>query len=188
MTRPLFLNGKIGMPKRSRDEVEADINKIVKIFQSDARISFNDLAEKTGFSRQKIWRIIKSLENNKTIWGYTTIIDHSKLGLKQYVIMLKRKSRALIGKKLDKLVDRSIKKQIEKLGVFIETSYYTNGDYDWIAIASAESIIQMKKYAEFIIRNSDDILSDVKIVEILFPLEINNIENPKKEGLLDFFV
>jgi len=176
------------MPKRSRDDVEADINKIVKIFQSDARISFNDLAEKTGFSRQKIWRIIKSLEKNKTIWGYTTIIDHKKLGLKQYVIMLKRKHGALVGKQLEKLVNRSIKKQIGKLGVFIETSYYTNGEYDWISIASAESIFQMKKYAEFIIKQSGDILSDVKIVEILFPLEINNIENPKKEGIMDFFV
>ena len=90
------------MPKRSRDDVEADINKIVKIFQSDARISFNDLAEKTGFSRQKIWRIIKNLEKNKTIWGYTTIVDHSKLGLKQYVVMLKRKHGAVVGKQLEK--------------------------------------------------------------------------------------
>ena len=176
------------MPKRSKDDVEADIKKVVKIFQSDARVSFNDLAEKTGFSRQKIWRIIKSLEKNKTIWGYTTIIDHNKLDLKQYVVMLKRKHGAVIGKEIEKLVDRSIKKQLEKIGVFIETSYYTNGEYDWISIASAESIFQMKKYEEFILKHFGDILSDVKILEILFPLEKNNIENPNKEGLMDFFV
>ena len=32
-----------------------------------------------------------------------------------------------------------------------------------------------------------DILTDVKIVEVLFPLEKNYIENPYKKDLLEYF-
>jgi hypothetical protein len=46
----------------------------------------------------------------------------------------------------------------------------------------------MKKYMEFMIKNFGDILSDVKVNEVLFPLEKNNIENPKKKELMEFFV
>jgi DNA-binding Lrp family transcriptional regulator len=176
------------MPKRSKDDVEADIKEIVRIFQNNARVSFNDLANKTGFSRQKIWRIIKGLEKDKTIWGYTTVFDTKKLGMKQYFIMLKRKHGAIIENQIENLINRNVKKQLEKMGVYIESSFYTNGEYDWISIASAEDIVHMKKYAEFIIKHFGSILSDVKIVEILFPLEKNNIENPKKEEIRDFFL
>lgn len=175
------------MPKRSREKVESDVLKIVKIFQTDARISFNELAKKSGFSRQKIWRIIKNLEKNNTIWGYTTIFDMKKFGLKQFIIMLKRKGGTQIENQLEQLIDRKIKEKIEAMGVFIESSFYTNGEYDWISIAYAESIIDMKKYMDFILRYSGDVLEDIKIVEILFPLEKSNIENPNKKELLEYF-
>ena len=79
------------MPKRSKENIEKDTQQIIKVFQEDARISLNELAEKTGFSRQKIWRIIKNLEKNKTIWGYTTIIDEKKQKLNNYIILVKKK-------------------------------------------------------------------------------------------------
>ena len=175
------------MPKRSKEKVEIDVQKIVKLIQNNARISFNELAEQSGFSRQKIWRIIKNLEKNKTIWGYTTILDLEKLGLKQFFIMLKRKGGTKVDKQIESVINRKIKKQLEKIGVFIESSFYTHGDYDWISIATAESIKEIKKYLDYIHNDFSDILSDVKIIEVLFPLEKNNIENPNKQELLEFF-
>jgi len=175
------------MPKRSKEKVEADVQKIVKIFQSNARISLNDLAEKTGFSRQKIWRVIKNLEKNKTIWGYTTIFDINKFGLKQFFIMLKRKGGTQVEKQLENVINRKVKQILAEKGVFIESSFYTNGDYDWISLATAENIGQMKKFIDYINRDFGDILSDVKVIEVLFPLEKNNIENPNKKELKEFF-
>lgn len=175
------------MPKRSKEKIEADVQKIIKIFQSNARISFNELAEKTGFSRQKIWRIIKNLEKNKKIWGYTTIFDINKLGLKQFFIMLRRKGGTRVEKQIEYIINRKIKNQLKEMGVFIESSFYTNGDYDWISLATAENIGQMKKYMDYINRDFGHLLSDVKVVEVLFPLEKNNIENPNKQELWEYF-
>jgi len=45
---------------------------------------------KCGCSRQKIWRIIKKLEEDKTIWGYAAIVNEEKQGLKSYIILIKR--------------------------------------------------------------------------------------------------
>ena len=102
--------------------------------------------------------------------------------------MLKRKGGTQVDKQLENIINRKIKKQLEKMGVFIESSFYTNGDYDWISLAKAENIAKMKKYADYINRYFGDILSDVKIVEVLFPLEKNNIENPNKQELLEYFL
>ncbi len=175
------------MPKSSKEKIEADVQKIVKILQSNARISFNELAEKTGFSRQKIWRVIKDLEKNKKIWGFTTIFDINKLGLKQFFIMIRRKSGTQVEKQLENVINRKIKNKLKEIGVFIESSFYTNGDYDWISLATAENIGQMKKYIDYINKDMGHLLSDVKVVEVLFTLEKNNIENPNKQELWEYF-
>jgi uncharacterized protein with GYD domain len=101
--------------------------------------------------------------------------------------MLKRKGGSQIEKQLENVINRDVKKQLEKMGVYIESSFYTHGDYDWISLAKAENITQMKKYVDYINRSFGEILSEVKIIEVLFPLEKNNIENPNKQELLEFF-
>ncbi len=110
-----------------------------------------------------------------------------KLGLKQFFIMFKRKFGTKVDKQIENIINRKVKKQLEKIGVFIESSFYTHGDYDWISMAIAESIKEIKIYLDYIHKDFSDILSDVRIVEVLFPLEKNNIENPNKQELLEFF-
>ena len=62
-----------------------------------------------GFSRQKVWRIIKRLEENKTIWGYHTVIDYEKLGLKRYFVLIKRAPKPLTKTLNDIIIKRRIK-------------------------------------------------------------------------------
>ena len=70
------------MPKNSNEQIEKDEKKILKELRKNANKSINDIAKSLGFSRQKVWRIIKSLEKNNTIWGYSAILDEQKLGKK----------------------------------------------------------------------------------------------------------
>ena len=57
------------MPKSSQKRLIEDEEKILEILQTHAKASIDDIAKKCGFSRQKVWRIIKKLEEEKTIWG-----------------------------------------------------------------------------------------------------------------------
>jgi len=54
--------------------------KILKNLMMDARLSARQLALKLGMSTVTILSRIKKLEKEKIIHGYTTIIDHEKLG------------------------------------------------------------------------------------------------------------
>jgi len=54
--------------------------KILKNLMMDARLSARQLAIKLGMSTVTILSRIKKLEKEKIIHGYTTIIDHEKLG------------------------------------------------------------------------------------------------------------
>ena len=54
--------------------------KILKHLMMDARLSARQLALKLGMSTVTILSRIRKLEKEKIIKGYTTLIDHEKLG------------------------------------------------------------------------------------------------------------
>ena len=56
----------------------------------DSSQSVDAIGKKCGFSRQKVWRIIKRLEEDCTIWGYHVVGDDEKLGLKGFVALIKK--------------------------------------------------------------------------------------------------
>jgi len=60
------------MPKSSRKQIDNDEKKILRELQKNSKESIDKIAKKCGFSRQKVWRIIKRLEKNKTIWKEQT--------------------------------------------------------------------------------------------------------------------
>jgi DNA-binding Lrp family transcriptional regulator len=63
------------MVKVSREQINKDEKKILAELQKDAQKGIDMLAKRCGFSRQKVWRIVKRLEKNRMIWGYTAIVD-----------------------------------------------------------------------------------------------------------------
>ena len=174
------------MPKRSKENIEIDTQQIIKAFQEDARVSLNEIAEKTGFSRQKIWRIIKNLEKNKTIWGYTTIIDEKKQNLKNYILLVKKNTVPIDGKTLDTIISRELDKLAENIGVTIETSKYVHGEYDWVLSITARDIKQVKMFSEIFYKLYRDHITKLHILETLFTTKKQQILNPENKKLKDF--
>jgi DNA-binding Lrp family transcriptional regulator len=56
------------MAKSSQKQIQADEIKILKELRKNSRLSYNNLAVKCGFSRQKVWRLVNDLEKNKTMF------------------------------------------------------------------------------------------------------------------------
>jgi DNA-binding Lrp family transcriptional regulator len=174
------------MPKRSKEQIDIDEKKILDELRANGKKSINEIAESLGFSRQKVWRVIKNLEKNKTIWGYTTIIDFEKQGLKSYTLLIKRTMTPLDDKIGDLLTSGELSKIGPKIGVGIIDSKYVHGEYDWIISFTAEDIKQAKKMQETINTLYNKYINRVTLLEDLFITRDHGILNPNFKSLKNF--
>ena len=125
------------MPKNGKISIEADERKVIDQLLKDSRQSPHEIAKRLGFSRQKVWRIIKKLEKDKIIWGYTTVIDENSIECNTYYALVK--SKGLLYEVVDKLVKRIQEKNSEKMGIKLLGVVYINGTFDWLVIFSAKT-------------------------------------------------
>ena len=138
------------MPKNSREQIDTDEKKVIKELQKNSKESIDKIAKKCGFSRQKVWRIIKKLEKNKTIWGYYAVVDNEKVDMKRYIMLIKR-SNVPMGETVNKIIDLTMHSKGEEIGIHILCSSYIHGLYDWIFIFSASDIKNAKKFSEILL-------------------------------------
>ena len=175
------------MAKNSRKQIMLDEILIVDQLSRNANKSINEIAKSCGFSRQKVWRIIKNLEKNNTIWGYSSIIDEEKQNKKTYIVLIKRSARPLNKELIEKITRREISKKAGRIGVKILTSIYTNGAYDWLIHFNASNIRDAKRFVEDLNKTFEGYLNEITLLEKMFVTENCGIENPEINKLKDFF-
>ncbi len=174
------------MAKTSKKQIEMDEKKVIDQLQKNCMENLDLFAKKCGFSRQKVWRIIKNLERDKIVWGYTAIVDPGTLKKKHYVLLMKRNAQKINQKVVDVLLSRDIEEVVEKLGITIETSSYVHGEYDWIASFLASDIVYAKKFSELVKTTYPDIFQKIDLVETLFDIKKQNIFNPEANKLKEY--
>lgn len=174
------------MAKTSKKQIYEDERKILAELQGNARGNIDDIAKKCGFSRQKIWRIMKRLEKNKTIWGYTTIIDDEKLERKKFIILIKR-SVGSANESIKKIMNLTMQKKGLQIGINIEHSYYLHGNYDWLFVLAAENLRIVNKFSNILITEYSNIISDIEVMECMFPIQQSTIANPNISKFKDLF-
>ncbi len=175
------------MPKSSEKQIKIDENKVIDQLRKNSNKSVNEIADKLGFSRQKVWRIIKKLEKNKVIWGYGAVIDEEKLGLGYYILLMKKNIEPVKTEAVENITSREIEDYVKKMGCNMISSFYTHGYYDWVILFTAPNTIQAKKVSELFISRYHDFLTEVKILETIFPAKIKGKVNPNIERLKDLF-
>jgi DNA-binding Lrp family transcriptional regulator len=173
------------MAKISYNKIKNDEKKLIYEFQNNARDNLETLAKKCGFSRQKVLRIIKKLEKEKKIWGYSAIIDNEKFNLKRYLILIRRSTEP-IDDAISKIIELTLQKKGKKIDVFIECSSYIFGRYDWMLIVTAKDITNVKKFSNILEKEYGHAISEVHILEELFSVTRNGISNPNMKKLRDF--
>ena len=112
--------------------------RILKNLLVDARQSARQLALKLGLSTVTVLSRIKKLEKEKIIYGYTTIIDHEKVGYSLTAII------EIIAKN-DKIldIDEEISKFENVCGV-----YDITGSTDTIIIAKFKERNELSKFVK----------------------------------------
>ena len=166
------------MVKTSKAQIEEDEQKVMEKLQKNCMENLDLFAKSCGFSRQKVWRIIKNLEKEKIIWGYTAVVDTDALNRKHYMLLMKRNAQKINQKIVDVLLSREFEEVVKKLGITIETSSYTHGEYDWIATFLAPDIIYAKKFSELVKSTYPDTFQRIDLLETLFDIKRQNIFNP----------
>jgi len=174
------------MPKSSKKQIEEDEQKVIEELSRNANKSINEIAKKCNFSRQKVWRIIKRLEKKNIIWGYVTIVDENKKGMKSYMILIKRTSQPLDQEMVKSIIGRKLEQYAKKIGITIESSFYVNGIYDWIICFNAEDIKQAKKLSESLNRLYEGYIQELHLIEKMFPVKRCGVDNPEVGKLMEF--
>lgn len=175
------------MAKNSVKQIEEDEKKILEELSKNANKSINEIAKTCGFSRQKVWRIIKSLEKNNTIWGYTAVIDEEKQDKQSFIVLIKRTNEPLTKNIVEKIVNRELAKKSKNSGIEIVSSIYTNGAFDWVICFTAGNIKEAKSFVEEINISFKGYISELHLLEKMFSAEKCGISNPDIKNLRDFF-
>ncbi len=175
------------MAKNSVKQIKEDEKKILEELQRNANKSINEIAKTCGFSRQKVWRIIKSLEKNNTIWGYTAVIDEEKQDKEGFIVLIKRTNEPLSKTVVDKIVNRELVKKSKNLGIEVVSSIYANGAFDWVICFTANDIKEAKGFVEEINTTFKGHISELYLLEKMFSAEKCGISNPDIKSLRDFF-
>ena len=176
------------MPKTSKEQIKKDERKIISLLQSDAGQSIDSIAKKCGFSRQKVWRIIKRLEENGTIWGYTAVTDNTKNEVKRFIVLIKRTAQPVDKDMVKKIIERDIEKMAKKanLEINLENSYFVNGVYDWVISFTAKNLTEAKKFGEKMNMAYDGYIAELQLLEEVFPVKTQGILNPNLEEFKKF--
>lgn len=110
--------------------------KVLECLLKDPVITVNKLAKKLGTYRQMVDKEKKELEDDHVIWGYTAVIDESKIGQVIYIALFRIKPILSKGF-VDLVIERLATGAPSKEGVRTIDVLYINGCYDVIVRFSA---------------------------------------------------
>lgn len=169
----------------NKEPLNEDEKKVIDALEENAKENIETIAKKCGFSRQKVWRIIKKLEEEKVIWGYSIVSDEELQGLKHFVLIVKRstlpielslKKEFVLGK-LDSYLPNLVK---------VEHIYLTHGLYSGILTFYASDLMTAKRLTQSIINNIGIYFDELILLETLFPIRKSSLKNPNIKQLVDF--
>ncbi len=175
------------MAKNSKRQIRQDEKKIIQELLTNSNKSINEIAKNCGFSRQKVWRIIKNLEKNKTIWGYISVIDEEKLEKNSYTVLIKRTSKPVAKELVRKIVDREMEKQANELDILIKDSVYTNGYFDWLINFESEDKKDANRFCESLKKEFEGFIKEIYLLEQMFPIKKSGIEHPNHKEIENMF-
>lgn len=165
--------------------ITEDEKKVLDTLEKNGKESIDDIAKRCGFSRQKVWRIIKHFEENKTIWGYVGIQSEEVKGLSHFILLVKRST-------LPMGIDLKKELAIGKLDDFlpelvrVENIYLTHGTYDGVLTFYAPNLITAKKLIQNLSKNLGKFFETYLLLETLVPIRKTGLKNPHMKSLSEF--
>jgi len=171
--------------KSSKETMKIEEQKVIDVLEQHAKDSISELGKRCGLSPQKVARIIKNLEKEKRIWGYSAVADSEQKNLKYFVLLLKRSTVHL---------DDTMKKEVtlDKLdnslpdGIKIDDILITHGMHDAVVTFYAPDIMTAKKVVDGLFGRLGKYFGGYQLLETLFPVRKNGFKNPQIKNLVEY--
>jgi DNA-binding Lrp family transcriptional regulator len=173
------------MTTNMKETITADEAQVLALLEREAKESIDEIAKQCGFSRQKVWRIIKLLEERKIIWGYTAVADGTVRNLKHFMVLVKRNSTPFDKDVRKEIILRKIDDYPEGL-VKIENIYFTHGIADWVLTFYTPDIVSAKKYVDQTFERFSKYIQEYSIVETLITVRKMGLKNPQISKLIEY--
>lgn len=173
------------MNKINTELLTADEMQVLSMLERNAKENINEIVEKCGFSRQKIWKIIKGLQDKKIIWGYTAVTDEKAKNLKHFTALVKRTHETFDNEILKEVLFNDLDRFPAGL-VKTENIYYTNGICDFIFTFYATDTASAKKFLEMQLVRLQKYVKEYTLIETLFPIHKQGIKNPHIKKITEF--
>jgi DNA-binding Lrp family transcriptional regulator len=166
------------MSKSKEEILFKDEKKVLMVLQTNARDNIENIAKKCMLSPQKVSRIIKKLDEEKTIWGYSAISDKKTYNMNHYVMLIKRTSVSFDKNAVEFMVTGRLEHLVSDIEFEIENAEYVHGLYDGIVSFWTDDIVSAKKFVSEFNKKYQEYISNVVLLETLIPIRRNGIKNP----------
>lgn len=130
-------------------------NDILELLEKNSQLSFEDMANMLGTTKENVEDIIKKLENNKTICGYPTLINWDKTDKEgDYVT-------SLIEVKVTPQREQGFDKIAKRIYHFEEVKalYLMSGTFDLLIVVEGKNIKEISSFVSNKLATLECILS-----------------------------
>jgi len=166
------------MPKSSNEQLITDEHKIIAVLQKNAHENIDGIAKKCGFSRQKVWRIIKKLEKEKIIWGYTAICDDETYHLKHFTLLVKRTPTPIEKKTINEILTTRLDDLLPDSYIRIENIEFVHGSFDGIFSFWTDSLVTAKRFCERFNEHFAGYVAGFELLETIITVRRQSVRNP----------
>jgi len=171
--------------KKTQEQIRADKDTVMIALKKYGN-NIMEIAKQTGFSRQKVWRNIKRLEEENIICGYTTVLNERKAGRRKFILLVKRKC-VPFAKGVNVFGGISLEREAQLSRVTIDDIILTNGYYDVVFVISANSIVAVNSFNESLCHLFKDEVDDIITLDGLYTLKQSGQEVTPLEEVKHFY-
>lgn len=130
-------------------------NDILELLEKNSRIPFEDMASMLGTTKENVETTVKKLEQNKTICGYTTLINWDKTEKEGDYIT------SLIEVKVTPQREQGFDKISKRIYSFdeVKSLYLMSGTFDLLIVVEGKNIKDISSFVSSKLATIDCVLS-----------------------------
>ncbi len=147
--------------------------KILKELQKNCRLNLDEIGKKCGCSRYKVARIMKKLEENNIIVGYSAVINPTKTNLSYFILLVKRTSHPFDEDMIKKIPFTREVDFVPNVNVNSIATLYVHGTFDWVLAFTAPNIADAKEFCNKIFKYYSKYIESLELLTIVAPFRMN---------------